>query len=320
METRASYLLVGAFVLALMAGLVGFVVWLTKVELERRGDLYYIYFSGSVTGLQEGSPVRYAGIPVGAVSDIRIAPENVSLVRVTVELEEGAPVKEDSIASLELQGLTGTAYVQISGGTQSSPPLKAREGDIAVIRSRPSTLAELADVAPQVLNRVVELADKLSNLLNERNQLAIAETLTNLSTLTGELAVAAAGARQAMTTLDTFAGEARGHAETLARDAGQTLTQVRQTLSGVQGDADTLTAETRDLARSLRKASDQLSGLVAESRRPIRDFTEAGLYDLTLLVGELRDLVGSLSRVTTRIERDPAGFFLGGARRGEEVQ
>ncbi|HYD30384.1 MAG TPA: MlaD family protein [Azospirillaceae bacterium] len=316
METRASYMLVGAFVLAFMAGLVGFAVWLTKVQLEDTGDLYYIYFSGSVTGLQEGSPVRYAGIPVGTVTDIRLAPENVSLVRVTAELKDGTPIKSDTIASLELQGLTGTAYVQLTGGTQGAEPLKAGNGEVPVIRSRPSALAELADVAPQVLNRAAELADRLSVLLSEQNQERISGILANVERLTGDASVAAADARKAMLALEQLAGDARGYTRALAESADQTLVQTRRTLAEAQDAANGF----QQLARTANRAAEQLNGLIGENRGPIRDFSEAGLYDLTLLVGELRDLAGTLSRVTTRIERDPAGFFLGGARRGEEVK
>ena len=121
MEIRASYLLVGAVVLALVAGLAAFSVWLVKADIDREGDLYQIAFAGSVTGLQQGSQVRYRGVPVGRVADIRIDPEHVESVLVTVEIERGTPIRQDTVASLEMQGITGIAFVQLRGGTQDEP-------------------------------------------------------------------------------------------------------------------------------------------------------------------------------------------------------
>ena len=128
MEIRASYLLVGAVVLALVAGLAAFSVWLVKADIDGQGDPYQIAFAGSVTGLQQGSQVRYRGVPVGRVTDVRIDPERVEWVLVTVEIDRGTPIRQDTVASLEMQGITGIAFVQLRGGTQASPPLAATAG------------------------------------------------------------------------------------------------------------------------------------------------------------------------------------------------
>ena len=120
MEIRASYLIVGAVVLALIAGLAAFSVWLVGADIDRNVARYEIAFAGSVSGLSEGGQVLYRGIPVGRVADIRIDPADVETVLVAVDLERDTPIKEDTVASLELQGLTGIAYVQLEGGTQAS--------------------------------------------------------------------------------------------------------------------------------------------------------------------------------------------------------
>ncbi len=147
MEIRASYLLVGAVVLVLIAGLAAFSVWLVKADIDRQVELYQIAFAGSVTGLQEGSQVSYRGVPVGRVTDIRIDPERVEWVLVTVEIDRGTPIRQDTMASLEMQGITGIAFVQLRGGTQTSPPLVAAEGQkIPQIESRRSTLERLFEL------------------------------------------------------------------------------------------------------------------------------------------------------------------------------
>lgn len=316
METRASYILVGSFVLALLASLFGFTVWIAKIQLEEKRDVYYVQFSGSVTGLQQGSPVRYRGLPVGTVTDVRLDPDNVTRVRTTIQVQEGTPIKTDSIASLEVQGLTGGAYVQISGGTAMSERLKGSTSGIPVIPSRPSTLAEVVDAAPQLLARVVEVTEKVAGLLGPENQAAITGTLANVKSMSDELARASVGldgtVQQARATLAAVAGLATT-LDGATADLGPTMAQARQTLGTLDGSVKTLTD-------SLRQATTQLTGFVTENREPVRDFTATGLYELTLLITQLRDLSGQLSRVITRIENDPSNFLFGGTNQGVQVR
>ncbi len=317
METRTSYILVGSFVLALLAGLFVFTVWIAKIQLEETRQPYYIYFTGSVTGLQEGSPVRYRGIPVGTVTDIRLDPNDVSRVRVRIEVQEGTPIKTDSIASLEVQGITGGAYVQISGGTEMSELLRtAHDGGIPVIPSRPSSLTVFVDAAPQLLNRTLDLTNRVADLLTPQNQAAIAEILANTRTLTAELARASQGLdstlAQANRTLQGF--------ETVGPQLGETMEQAQRTLAAVESGTKTVTGDLHTLAGSLNKTANQLNIIIGENRGPIRDFTGTGLYDLTLLISQLRELSGQLSRVVTRIENDPSNFLFGGTRQGVEVR
>ncbi|PWC78956.1 MlaD family protein [Azospirillum sp. TSH64] len=317
METRASYILVGSFVLALVAGLLVFTAWIAKVQLDETRETYRIYFTGSVTGLQQGSPVRYRGVPVGTVSDIRLDPDNVTRVRVTIMVQNGTPIMSDSIASLELQGITGGAYVQISGGNAGGKHLTATDADgVLTIPSRPSSLTAVVDSAPQLVSRSLEVITRLGDLLNGDNQKAIGDILANARTASAELARTSAGLEETMAqarrTLSGF--EASGP------QFDRTMEQARDTLTSVDTAAKSVTGETRELMRSLKRSSDTLNGMLAENREPVRDFTATGLYELTLLITQLRDLSGQLSRVVTRIENDPSNFLFGGTRQGVEVR
>jgi len=317
METRASYILVGSFVLSLLAGLLVFTVWIAKVQLEESRQPYRIYFTGSVTGLQQGSPVRYRGVPVGTVADIRLDPDNVTRVRVTIQVQNGTPIMSDSIASLELQGITGGAYVQITGGTIEADRLKAADPDgIPVIPSRPSSLTAVVDTAPQLVARALEVITRLGELVNGDNQKAIDEILGNIRDITGDLARASADLEgtmtQARTTLKGF--------EPAGLQLDRTLVQAQGMIAAVQGTAKQVGGDSRELIVSLKKTSNELAALLGENRDPVRDFTATGLYDLSLLISQLRDLSGQLSRVVTRIENDPSNFLFGGTRQGVEVR
>ncbi len=128
METRASYLLVGTFVLAFAAGLVVFVIWLAKFQFDTEFARYDIRFTGSVTGLATASPVRYSGVRVGEVIEISLRPDHPEEVQVTIEIDTKTPVRSDTVATLELEGLTGGLYVLLIGKSPGAPPLTAAPG------------------------------------------------------------------------------------------------------------------------------------------------------------------------------------------------
>lgn len=300
METRASYMLVGAAILALIIGLAAFSAWLVKSDVDRQWAIYEIYFEGSVTGLQEGSQVRYRGIPVGSIVDIGIDPDNVEQVKTVVEIDHDTPITKDTVATLEVQGITGVAYVQLLGGTRDSPPLVIDEADQAVpiITARRSTLEQVFESTPDLLAQAIEVADRISGFLSKKNVETMSATLDNLEAFSEGLAANADG-------------------------FGKMTSSVTETLEDVRTVASNLSETLNELsaaANALGGASRQMDGMVGDLREPLSDFSGTGLYELTNLVGETRALVAALSRITKEVERDPAGFLIGGSRQGFEAE
>lgn len=326
METKASHVVVGAFILLLVGGLFVVTIWLAKLEIDRREDVYAIRFTGSVTGLQPGSPVRYRGIPIGTVSTIRIDPEDLTRVLVLVNVADGTPITSDSVAALEIAGLTGGAFVQIAGGDAHSPLLRDRPKDAEyflghpVIPSRPSTLSTVVDQAPRLLERAVEVVDRLLLVLDHRNRDSIAATLENLRSLSGELASAAGG----IDTMMRQSAETLASVNQLSRDAAaatRAITpKVEGLLTNVDGTVTRVGGEVEGLARELRGTSAQLAAMVKENREPVRDFAATGLYEATSLITQLRELSAQIGRTLTRLENDPSGVLFGGTRRGVEAR
>jgi phospholipid/cholesterol/gamma-HCH transport system substrate-binding protein len=324
MEIRASYLLVGAVVLALIAGLAAFSIWLVKADIDRQADAYRIAFAGSVTGLQQGSQVRYRGVPVGRVTGIRIDPANVENVLVTVELEHGTPIRQDTTARLEMQGITGIAFVQLRGGTQASPPLEATGDDMPpLIASSPSTLERLFESTPDLLVRTLTLVEQANLLLNEENLQALTKSLQNIETVTTGLARHSGDFDGVLTEARSAArnvGGVAGELGELARDLRQLTAKIDQQTDGVGDQLSATLVETRQAASTLQHAAGQVDELVGELRQPLGDFAATGLYDFTQLVGETRQLIAALTRITKEFERDPAGFIIGGSRSGFEAE
>jgi len=312
METRADYVLVGGVVLAILAAVVAATLWLARIEFRRAANFYDIYFTGSVTGLSVGSPARYNGIPVGRVVDIRIAPQDQSRVRVTLEINVATNIREDAVASLEVQGLTGTAFVEITGGGTDAPILAPKgEERYPVISSRPSGLQQVYTSAPEVLTRLIAVADRLADLLGERNQAALGQTLDNLRQVTG---AAAAHSKDIGTAIDDGVVAIHELKETLAT-TNATIASL-DTLVGPKGEIVTSLKAIDEAARKLGAAADRVDQLVQANASSVHDFTQRGLPDVTALVGDTRRLVAELTRLSEAIERDPSRFIYGNRRDG----
>ncbi|MEQ9489361.1 MAG: MlaD family protein [Alphaproteobacteria bacterium] len=285
METRASYTIIGAFVLAFAVGIIAAVVWLADIEIDSETSSYYILFDGSVTGLRPGNPVRYRGVPVGTVENMEINPGNVEQVRVTIEVPTSTPIKEDAEASLEFQGLTGVAYVQITGGTHDAPPLTAKPGQsIPVIPSTASQLEEVFEKAPELLSRFIALVDRANDLLNQGNRENLSGTLNNLNTFTGTLAQSGediqrlvreggdalaqlkATAKEAETLIGAFAGRS----ETIAALAEQTLINV----DGLVQESTQIMVKADPMITKTTETMDSVGGLVNELRPHVVPLTK----------------------------------------------
>jgi phospholipid/cholesterol/gamma-HCH transport system substrate-binding protein len=323
MEIRASYLLVGAVVLAILAALAAFSVWLVQADVDRSVARYEIVFTGSVSGLQVSGQVLYRGIPVGRVADIRIDPDNVEQVLVVVEIDEETPIKEDTVATLEMQGVTGLAYVQLQGGTQDGAIL-ASEGDrLPRIASQPSALEQVFQSTPELLAEALGVAGRLSRLLDQQNLDAIAATLSNLQTFSAMLAERS----DSIDALLVGAGAAAGRVDgltaefaLLTTDLRQLSTQLGERVDGVADDAGATLAELRAASTALTGVVENMDGMVDDLREPLSDFAGTGLYEFTQLVGESRVLIAALTRITKEFERDPAGFLIGRTSRGFEAE
>ena len=332
METRASYTLVGAFVLVLMLGMVGFVIWLAKFDSTVRYTDYEILFDGSVTGLTADSPVRYLGIPVGTVRKIEIDPFNVDLVGVVIQVDSDTPVKTDSIASIEMQGITGGAYVEIEGGGQDSLDLVPEPGkSIATIKSEKSALQELFASAPQVLKSANELLERANKLLDEQNREIIHQILADVQSFTGELAEHSGSigeiiedGRRTFANIEATTKEIK----TLSVDFKKSLDEITDSVNNALKQLDTTLVTVNSaieksdpkIIAMLDSFTQTANAILADNRVAIRDFTDTGLYEFGQFVVDGRALIASLTQIAQQLERDPASFLLGGNQSGYQTQ
>ncbi len=334
METRASYLLVGLFVLGLLAAGVGFVGWLARYGLDEQRSYYYIYFRGSVTGLSEGSAVRMRGVPVGTVQQIEIDANNIELIEVTIAVKPSTPIRTNTVASLQLQGITGLSYVQLAGGTQNAPQLEPRPGKRrGVIPSTPSPFEKLFESAPELMTNVTLVAERIVTLMSEENITHVGKILANIEVATGAVSErsgdigamiedwrkvstdASAVARSA----DQLITEGRGTLGRLERELAATMGEARTALR----DADRLVnsaqpaiGDLRATAQAFTRMANDIDVLAREVRAPVKDFADSGVYELITFLAEARTLAATLQRIANQLERDPARFLFGDSNKG----
>jgi phospholipid/cholesterol/gamma-HCH transport system substrate-binding protein len=319
-ETRANYVLVGGFVLVLLAGLAGFALWLAKRGVDRSFAEYDVAFTGSVNGLQEGSAVRYRGVPVGRVARIRIDPENLAQILVSLELRPDTPIRQDTVATVEAQGITGLAAIQLSGGTQGALPLTSADPDRPPrLRAGTSTLEQVFQSTPLVLARIAAVLERMDSLLSDEN-------LHNINGIIDDAEVLADSLAEGAPQLGRFIGEAATASERmrLAADKISGFTDdLRGSVAGMEGRLAALgdrgavvLDEASSSARAFRGVANRLDGLLRETQQPVADFSQSTLYEIRQLVADMRQLVASFSRIGKEFERDPAGYLFGGPQRG----
>lgn len=324
METRANYLLVGTFVIVLFLGLLGFVLWLSKYGAERQMTQYDIRFEGTVAGLRDGSTVTYRGVTVGEVRDVRIDPENVELILVTVDVATGTPIKTDTIATLRLNPLTGAATVTLSGGTAEAPDLTAEPGEPRPqIASQPSEIERLMAGAPALIERIDGLVGQFSGLVTPENVAAFAATLANLEKMSDTLAQQSPNLALVIEDTAKTMASVEAAAGSVARVAGRLEQETEglgsETVAAMRA-VNRAAASADETLGTMDRAGRQIEALVAENRAPINDMTSTLAYDTVSVLVDLRELVVSLNRLTTELSRDPARFLFGGQQRGFETR
>jgi len=278
METKANYVAVGAFVLACMLGLVITLLWLSGLQYSQEFAYYQADFTGPVTGLGKGTTVRYNGIEVGRVDSVKFDPNDPQVVISTLQMQPNLGIRDDSIVSIESEGLTGGSYVEISGGSKNAAILKPKEGQqYPLIKSAPSTLQKLAKGAPQLLEKLNIAADKLNAVLSEDNQKAFAHILANLDQTTSVLAARSGD-------IDA----------TIAN-----LSKASKTLPGTIADTDV----------TVKK----LGQLSTDSDEFVKG---EGLAQLAELLADTRRLVISVNRLSDELNRQPTKLLFGDRRKG----
>lgn len=310
METKANFALIGAFVMLSAIALMGFALFMANSEFRRDFADYDILFEGPVA-LEEGSNVRYIGIKVGEVQSVRISRADPSKARVRIRVDTSTPVKTDSKATIELAGITGVTFVQISAGSENAQPLKRRPGEtVPIIEVGQTQFAELLGGGQETLARVNASLLRLNEVLTDENIENFGSTLANIDALTGQLADGDGvllDVTKALASIERAGNQFSSASQSFGdfgSDAGARLDSIGQDVSG--------------LVNELRTTIDQSNRVLVASERAVTAAADAingpastALEDTRLVARDLQILINRLDSIAKRVEESPERFVVG---------
>lgn len=188
MDSKVNFTLVGIFLFSFILAILGFSFWLGKYGMEsKQSDYYKVYLEESISGLNIESSIKYKGLNVGVVKEISINPNNSEQIEILLEVKNGTPIKKDTMAMLESQGITGLKYIDLVGGSKESKLLLSKKDEIPVIKSKQSFFGSLGESTKDITHNVNILLVKLNEILNKDNIENISGTISNINNFTSRL-------------------------------------------------------------------------------------------------------------------------------------
>jgi phospholipid/cholesterol/gamma-HCH transport system substrate-binding protein len=304
METRSNYVMVGAVTAALLVGVLIFIVWLAGLS-NKQTKCFDIYFAQGVGGLNKGSNVTFSGVPVGAIQQISLLPSRPEFVWVRIEVDEQTPVLQGTSAQIKGVGFTGVSEIQLDGAVKGAPPItQVGPQGCPVLPATSGGLGALLNSAPELIDRIQRLTERLTELLSDKNQNAISDILENVDRTTAVLAERAPDLADAI-----------ADARIAVRQAGVTM----QRISVLSDNTNRLVTEqgqpaAEDLRKaiaSVQQAAANLDAAISDARPGLQNFSKSTLPEANRLVRDLRELSTSLKSVSERVNEEGIGGALG---------
>ncbi|MBA3669008.1 MAG: MCE family protein [Sphingomonas sp.] len=304
METRSNYVMVGAVTTALLIGVLLFIVWLAGLS-NKQTKCFDIYFGQAVGGLNKGSSVTFSGVPVGQIDKISLLPNRPEFVWVRIEVDEQTPVLQGTTAQIKGVGFTGVSEIQLDGAVKGTPPItQMGPQGCPVLPSSQSGLGALLNSAPELIDRIQRLTERLTELLNDKNQNSLSDILENIDKTTLVLRERAPDMAQTIAELRIAARNAG-----LAAQRVGILSDSTNRLVNEQGKP--AAEDLRKSIAAIQKAAENMDGMISDARPGVQNFSKSTLPEANRLVREMQELTQSLKSVTDRVDQGGIGGALG---------
>lgn len=297
MEKKINYAMVGLFVIMLGAIWLAISLWLALGDFSTQYTTYRVYMNESVSGLYLDAPVKYRGVEIGKVKNIKLNPEEPGQVQLTLDIESSVPIKEDTIAVLTVQGMTGIAFVDLMGGSLDSPLLEAADDKFyPVIQTGPSFFTRLDMSGTELIANLNILAHALTEVLDTNGTQTLREILDNINSITGTFASRQAELERGIVS----AAELLGKGAAAAAQLSSLLSQLDATAKSFEG-----------MAATVSKTGENINYYVANSGAGVQQFSRQTLPELGALISELRRLADTLQGIGQHLEEDPRVLIYG---------
>jgi phospholipid/cholesterol/gamma-HCH transport system substrate-binding protein len=291
METRANYVLIGLFTLAVIAGAFGFVYWFSNAGGTGERVRYAVVFNGPVSGLRTGASVLFNGIRVGEVTELQLDPALPRQVIAVMAVDRTVPVRADTGIGLDFQGLTGIASISLKGGSPAAP---LPPGDPPRLVADQGVTQDVAQSAREVLRRIDSLVSD--------NQDSVRVSLRNIEKLTQVLADNQDSVRTSLRNIEKVS-------QVLADNTGR-IDNILAGAERLMGGSDK-SGELAEAARAVRAAADNLDKRTEEISVGLSRFSSIGLREWEKLAVEGRRTLGQIGRTVKDIERNPSRLLFG---------
>ena len=309
MERDARYAVVALFAMAAVAAAVAFVWWYSGQGDRRTYDRYEIHFEGSVSGLAQGSPVRYLGVDVGRVEHLSVSRKDPGRVRVVAEIDSEAPLSGATRARLGLLGLTGLLYIDLQLDPEANAAAPLAQGERhAVIPARKGDIEAFLEKLPDLVGHVGAVMVRIESLLGDENLAAVSDSLRNL--------------REASAELPAISRDAAALAVELRRTSAEvaSLAQRMQAIaSGSQPELEASLASTRAATEKLARTAESLERIVAGNEAALAGFAGSGVADLQQLVVDVREASVEVRGLARALRDQPASLLREPKERGVEI-
>ncbi len=309
MEREGNYAAVGAFVLLVVAMAALFVYWYAGGRDARDYQRYEIYFEGSVSGLNRGGAVRYLGVDVGRVHDIRIDKRAASRVQVVADIDKDAPVSETTVAELSLQGVTGLLYIDLLANRGNRVVMEPVPSDeYPVINSARSNFDVFISSLPDLVARANGLVEQVSKVLSNENIAAVSATIANIDKASSQLP-------STMREINTLVTDLRATSE----EFRATAASVRSVTATAGPDVTQALARVREVADNLATTTTQLDQMIAENRQDVRSFMRDSLPEMQRLLRDSRAAAQEFRALSESLKANPAQILFQPPASGVEI-
>lgn len=309
MERDANYVAVGAFTLLVIAMAAAFVVWYSESGDARNYTPYEIYFTGSVSGLTTGSPVRYLGVDVGSVRRITLNKERPDSVKVLASVDVDAPITGATRASLGLQGITGLLYINLKQVANANGSELKQGERYPVIEAQSSDIDAFIATLPELAMRVSNLVDNVNKVFTEDNVTALSATLANLKTTSDGLPNTREQVQGLLTELSNTSAEIRNAASSLNGIAGDVRPNVKEAVERLNA-----------VSGQLASTTTRLDKFMADSQAPMTHFTEQGLFEVERLLRDARNAASEFRELSRSLKETPSQLMFERPESGVEIK
>lgn len=272
METRANYVLIGAFTLAVVAAALVFVLWFQSAHTTNQRTPIRFVFEGAASGLRNGASVNFNGIRVGEVTSVAL--DNPRRVVAVAMVENSAPIRQDTLVGLEFQGLTGVSAIALRGGQENAPPVPVDAEGMRVLTANSENLQDVSEAVRATLRNV--------NKLVSDNQEALKNSLTSV---------------------EAFAAS-------LARNS-ERIDSILAKVDGVMAKADGVMVKTDDMMSGLAAITGKSGGELLQAVKSFRELTENLDKRSAGLILDGRRTLNDISRAVVNLDRNPTRLLFG---------